>query len=65
MNKSWPKNGVVLVLCKDGRYWADLVNSDLGNAQEVLKDLQQQAEAKERKESLAKLCKAQVRRIVM
>jgi hypothetical protein len=62
---SWPKDGVVLVFCKGGKYWADLVNPDLDNVGEVLKDLKKQAESAERKESLQKLCKSQVRRMVM
>ena len=65
MQASWPKDGVVLVFCKGGRYWADLVSPDLANATEVLEDLKAQAERQGRKESLQRLCKEQIDRKVM
>jgi hypothetical protein len=57
---SWPKDGVVLVFCKGGKYCADLVHPDLDNVSEVLADLKKQAATQERKESLQRLCKEQV-----
>jgi hypothetical protein len=60
MQASWPKDGVVLVFCKGGRYWADLVSPDLANAADVLEDLKAQAERQSRKESLQRLCKEQI-----
>lgn len=62
MQASWPKDGVVLVFCKGGKYWADPVTDDLSNANEVLADLKDQAAKAERKESLARLCKDHMRK---
>lgn len=59
--KTWPRDGVVLVFCKGGKYWAGVVNEDLENAQDVLDDMKQQAAAKQRKELLA-VCGKQVDR---
>ena len=59
--KLWPRNGVVLVFCKGGKYWAGSVSDDLENAKEVLEDLRRQAAAKQRKE-LLDVCGGQVNR---
>lgn len=62
MQASWPKDGVVIVFCKGGKYWADPVLDDLSNAADVLEDLKAQAIKAERKESLERLCKDHARK---
>lgn len=59
---SWPKNGVVLVFCKGGKYWADLVCDDLSDAQEVLDSLKGQAKQQQKQELLDACGKQVIRR---
>jgi hypothetical protein len=61
LQASWPKDGVVLVFCKNGKYWAGMVSPDLENVSDVLDELKQQAKAKQTKE-LLEICGRQVNR---
>jgi len=57
----WPRDGVVLVFCKGGKYWAGVISEGLENAQDVLDDLKQQAKDKQRKE-LLEVCGKEINR---